>query len=98
MVERSNFPPHQGPRRVRRDEGTLVLPPFRLTDLPPGGYVGAFMGIAALRMSTPTGVVAAFLHDLNPEDLQTLLQAQRIQAAAQLGDGYAKRPFWWEGA
>jgi len=77
----------QSPRRVTVDEGILVLPPASLRDLPPDGVIGSFMGIAALRFTTPAGLVAMFLHDP---------PAQRRQAELQLGADYARRPFWWE--
>ena len=85
-----------GPRRVRLDEGTLVLPPVGLADLPPDGVVGGFMGIAALRFATKAGVVAIFLHDLDQATLDAVLDAQRRQAELQLGEGYARRALWWE--
>ena len=54
------------------------------------------MGIAALRFSTPAGTVAVFLHDLGSADIAVILEAQRNEAEAQLGEGYARRPLWWE--
>ena len=86
----------QSPRRVRVAEGTLVLPPVALLDLPSGGVIGNFMGVAALRFPTPAGSVAVFLHDLNGSDVARILQPQRRQAEAQLGEDYARRAFWWE--
>ena len=85
-----------GPRRVRLNGGTLILPPVQLSDLPPDGVVGQFMGVAALRFSTQAGLVAVFLHDLGEDALGAILEAQRHQAEAQLGTGYARRAFWWE--
>ena len=86
----------QSPRRVRVDDGVLVLPPVAINNLPPGGSIGTFMGIAALRFATPSGVVAVFLHDLGKDDIATILAAQRREAEAQLAAGYARRPLWWE--
>lgn len=86
----------QSPRRVRLDDGVLVLPPVGLRDLPPNGVIGLFMGIAALRFSTPVGTVAVFLHDLGSADIAVIFEAQRNEAEAQLGDGYARPPLWWE--
>ena len=86
----------QSPRRVRLEDGVLVLPPVSLQELPPGGSVGTFMGVAAMRFSTPVGTVAVFLHDLATDDVAAILAAQRRQAEAQLGAGYARRAFWWE--
>ena len=86
----------QSPRRVRLDEGVLVLPPIGLRDLPPDGVIGSFMGIAALRFSTPAGPVAVFLHDLGSADIAMIFEAQRNEAEAQLGNDYARRPLWWE--
>lgn len=89
-------PAEQSPRRVRLDEGTLVLPPVSLRDLPPDGVIGSFMGIAALRFVTPAGPIAVFIHDLQDEDVAEILGSQRRQAEAQLGAGYGRRAFWWE--
>ena len=86
----------QSPRGVRLEEGTLVLPPVTLQDLPPGGVISRFMGIAALRFTTPVGPVAVFLHDLNNDDVAMIFSAQRREAEAQLGAGYARRALWWE--
>ena len=86
----------QSPRRVRLDEGTLVLPPVTLRELPPDGTVGTFMGLAALRFTTPAGLIAVFLHDLREDDMSQILAAQRREAEAQLGTGYSRRAFWWE--
>lgn len=83
------------PRRVRLAEGTLVLPPVRLVDLPPNGVIGSFMGVAALRFATPSGLVAVFQHDLHEEDLAAMLAVQRRQAQAQLGLDYAVSRRWW---
>lgn len=91
------FPaPAQSPRRVRLDEGILVLPPVILRDLPPDGVIGSFMGIAALRFTTPAGSIAVFLHDLRDDDIAEILASQRRQAEAQLGAGYGRRALWWE--
>jgi hypothetical protein len=86
----------QSPRRVRLDDGTLVLPPVTLRDLPSDGVIGSFMGIAALRFATPAGAIAVFLHDLTDDDIADILAAQRRQAEAQLGAGYGRRALWWE--
>ena len=86
----------RGPRRVRLDDGILVLPPVTLSDLPPDGVIGTFRGIAALRFTTPAGAVFVFLHDLPGDDVTLILDVQRQQAELQLGQGYARRPFWWE--
>ena len=88
--------PPQSPRRVRLDDGTLVLPPCTLPDLSPDGVIGSFMGIGALRFATPVGAVAVFLHDLREDDIALILKAQRREAEAQLGESYARRAFWWE--
>lgn len=88
----------QLPRRIRVAEGTLVLPPATLRDLPPDGTVGTFMGVLALRHATPIGTVAMFLHDLPSDALGAILRAQRRQAEAQLGEGYSRRALWWEAA
>lgn len=97
MKPRARFPSTvQPPRRVRLDEGVLVLPPVCLGDLPPDGVIGSFMGIVALRFSTPVGAVAVFLHDLAEADVALILKSQRREAEAQLGEGYARRAFWWE--
>ncbi len=85
----------KSPARVPLPEGTLVLPPVALADLPPGGVIGSFLGIAALRFSTPVGTVAVFLHDLTDNDIARVLDAQRREAEAQLGAGYARGAFWW---
>ena len=89
-------PAPQSPRRVNLDEGVLVLPPVSLREMPPGGSVGSFMGVAAMKFSTPMGTVAVFLHDLGADDVAAILTAQRRQAEAQLGAGYGRRAFWWE--
>lgn len=86
----------RSPRRVRLDEGILALPPVGLRDLPPDGVIGSFMGVAALRFATPVGLIAVFLHDLDAGDISSIFAAQRREAEAQLGDGYARRAFWWE--
>ena len=86
----------QSPRRVSLAEGILVLPPASLRELPPDGVIGSFMGIAALRFTTPAGLVAMFLHDLPDADIEAILEAQRRQAELQLGVDYARRAFWWE--
>lgn len=86
----------QAPRRVRLGEGTLVLPPVTLQDLPPGGMVGSFMGIAALRFTAAAGTIAVFLHDLGADDIARILDAQRREAEAQLGQHYGRRALWWE--
>lgn len=86
----------RGPRRIRLDEGVLVLPPVSLRDLPPGGTVGLFKEVAALRFSTPAGVIAVFLHDLDNPDMAQILEAQRREAEAQLGERYAHTALWWE--
>ena len=57
---------------------------------------GLFKGVAALKFTTPVGLVAVFLHDLGCNDLTLVLEAQRRQAEAQLGSGYARRALWWE--
>ena len=75
---------------------TAVLPPASLCDLPPDGVIGSFMGVAALRFTTPAGPVAMFLHDLPDADIEAILEAQRRQAELQLGADYARRVFWWE--
>jgi hypothetical protein len=86
----------QSPRRVRLDDGVLVLPPVSMGDLPPDGVIGSFRGVAALRFVTAAGPIAVFLHDLNPDDLGMILETQRREAEAQLGNGYARRALWWE--
>jgi hypothetical protein len=86
----------QSPRRVRVQDGVLVLPPVAIRDLPPSGSIGTFMGIAALRFETPVGSAAVFLHDLGAEDVLAILESQRREAEAQLGQGYARRALWWE--
>lgn len=97
MTSRPRIPAAtQSPRRVRLPEGTLVLPPVTLQDLPPGGVVGAFMGVAALRFSAAVGTVAVFLHDLGGDDIALILRAQRREAEAQLGENYGRRALWWE--
>jgi hypothetical protein len=77
-------------RRVRLEQGTLVLPPARLRDLPAGCTVGWFLGLPAVKFDTGDGVLAAFLHDLHSDDLASVLNAQRRQAELQLGAGYAR--------
>lgn len=86
----------QSPRRVRLPEGTLVLPPVTLHDLPPGGIVSHFMGVAALLFAVPAGTIAVFLHDLGSDDIDAILRAQRREAEAQLGANYGRRALWWE--
>lgn len=94
---RRAFPgPARAPRRVPLAEGTLVLPPVSLADLPPDGTPGLFLGVLALRYATKIGSVAIFLHDLDPGDVAQILEQQRAEAEAQLGVGYARRAFWWE--
>jgi hypothetical protein len=78
-----------GIRLRRLDEGSLVLPPVRLRDLPGTGVVGRFMGALALRFQTANETIAVFLHDLCPEDQAALLDEQRRVACAQLGAQYA---------
>lgn len=90
MTSRPRIPAAtQCPRRVRLPEGTLVLPPVTLQDLPPGG-------VAALRFSAAVGTVAVFLHDLDGDDIALILRAQRREAEAQLGENYGRRALWWE--
>jgi len=84
------------PRRKRVGGAELVVPPFELDDLPPGGMFGSFQGIAALKFATQRGIVYALLHDLPMADLRKFLDVQREQAEAQFGRGYASRPAWWE--
>lgn len=98
-MKRSSISPstRQAPRRVVLDEGTLVLPPVGLNDLPLDATVGTFKGVLALRYMTPIGLVAVFLHDLERDDLDAVLRAQRRQAEVQIGEGYARRAMWWEG-
>ena len=86
----------QAPRWVRLAEGTLVLLTVTLRDLPPGGVVGHFMGVAALRFSVPAGTIAVLLHDLGADDIDVILRAQRREAEAQLGANYGRRALWWE--
>ncbi len=88
--------PTQEPRRVRLDEGTLVLPPISLRDLPPDCTLGTFMGVLALRYVARGGLIAAFVHDLGEDDVRSILDHQRAEAEAQLGAGYARRAMWWE--
>lgn len=79
------------------DDGTvLILPPARLSDLPPSGRVSLYRGLPALRYDTTLGGVVVFLHDLHPDDVAEVLDAQRHQAEVQLGKGYDRRAFWWE--
>ena len=73
-----------------------MLPPVALRDLPPDAVIGSFMGVAALRFATPVGLVAVFLHDLGAGDIASIFAAQRREAEAQLGEGYARCAFWWE--
>ena len=86
----------KSPRRVRVGDGTLVLPPVTLQDLPPGGVIGRFMGIASLLFTTAAGTIAVFLHDLGDDDRERIFAGQRRQAEAQLGEHYARRALWWE--
>lgn len=91
------LPPTQDPRRALLKDGTLVLPPFSLRDLPPDCALGTFMGVLALRYVAPRGgLIAAFVHDLGDEDVRSILDHQRAEAEAQLGAGYARRAMWWE--
>lgn len=90
-------PGNDGPRRRRFPEGTLVLPPVSLHELPPDGIVGRFLGIPALKFTTATGLVAVFLHDLRRADIDALLAQQRAVAESHLGLNYARRRQWWEG-
>lgn len=98
IKDRTRLTPPRGPRRVKLHDGVLVLPPVALEDLPPDGVLGTFLGVAALRFVTPSGTIAVFLHDLTNEDVAAILEAQRRQAELQLGEGYARRAFWWEAA
>lgn len=79
------------PRRAIFDEGELLLPPITMSDIPSGCNIGYFMSLAALRFTTPAGIIAVFLHDLDQNELSLILKEQRREAEAQLGKNYAPR-------
>lgn len=84
------------PRLLPLDEGTLVLPPVTLLELPPEAVIGFFLGVVALRFTAPAGTIAVFLHDLRNDDIAEILASQRRQAEAQLGADYGRQAPWWE--